>query len=100
MERVACLGFYLTHMKATPAFNTKDIETLNREASQGPFPETKVAVNNATRNGYMAPAGGGKKQITARGEELVNALPDREAVKQALTAHPLRKRRKRKSKQK
>lgn len=98
MERVACLAWWLTNMKDSPTFKTKDIQVLSREACPGQLPDPRVAVNNASRNGYVAPAGGGTKQITTRGEELVKALPDREAVKRALQAHPMRRRRKRRIK--
>ena len=42
----------------------------------------------------LKPAGKGKKQITALGEQVVAALPDRAAVKAAFEQAPLKKRRK------
>lgn len=37
IERVACLGFYLTHYRDTPHFKTLDISKLNTEAAQPKF---------------------------------------------------------------
>jgi hypothetical protein len=47
---------------------------------------------------YLAKAGGGKKQITILGEEVVEALPDREKVKAAIAEHRPKRRKKRGSK--
>jgi hypothetical protein len=45
---------------------------------------------------YLMAAGGGKKQITNLGEAIVEALPDREAVKQAIAENRPRRRKRRK----
>ena len=91
VERVTCLAYYLTHFKNTPQFKTKELSELNKEAAQPKFSNTAVAVRNATnQNQFLSQAGGGKKQITARGEAMVEALPDQEKVKAALDAIPLR----------
>jgi hypothetical protein len=91
-ERITCLAYYLTHFRKIDKFKTKDLTELNKDAAGVPFSNAAVAVNNAARDSYMAPAGGGLKQITSRGEALVEALPDREGVKAALEAQPARKR--------
>ena len=52
------------------------------------------AARNAVNNQYLAPAGGGKKQISPRGEAIVKALPDRIAVAAALKSYPVRSRHK------
>jgi hypothetical protein len=44
-----------------------------------------VAVNNATQTGYLVPALRGTKQISAAGEVFVQALPDRDAAKAAMS---------------
>lgn len=92
VERVACLGYYLTHYRDTPHFRTLDISKLNTEAAQVKFANAAQAVNNATQYGYLAPATKGNKQLSAAGELFVQALPDHEAAKVAMTsARPRRK---------
>ena len=92
-ERVACLAFYLTHYRNMQSFGGGDIATLNTEAA-APRLNTSRDLDNADRaSGYLVSAGDRKKQITARGEALVAALPDREAVKAALQEYPHKKRR-------
>jgi hypothetical protein len=93
VERVTCLAYYLAHWRDAPAFKTPDIVELNTEAASPKLSNARRDVNNAAQsNGFLASAGRGAKQITSRGEALVEALPDREAVKQALQDHPYRRR--------
>jgi hypothetical protein len=86
VERVACLAYYLTHYANAPHFKTVDLSRLNTEAAQPKFSNAAVAVENATKMGYLVPAIKGHKQISAAGERFVQALPDREAAKQAMSA--------------
>ena len=97
-ERITCLGYYLTHLRKIDKFKTKELTELNKEAAGAPFSNAAVAVSNAARDLYFAPAGGGLKQITTRGEAAVEALPDREKMKAALEEQPARKRKPSKSK--
>jgi hypothetical protein len=92
MQRVACLAFYLTHYRNIQFFKTRDLTDLNKEAAQPQMSNPTVAVRNATNQQYLAIAGGGSKQITTRGEEMVKALPDHEKVKVALENNPLARR--------
>jgi hypothetical protein len=85
VERVACLAFYLTHYRNTPHFKTLDISKLNTEAAQSKLSNVYVAVENATKTNYLVPAGKGTKQISAAGEVFVQALPDREGAKAAMS---------------
>lgn len=85
VERVACLAFYLTHYRNTPHFKTLDISKLNTEAAQSKLSNVYVAVENATKTNYLVPAGKGTKQISAAGEVFVQALPDRETAKAAMS---------------
>jgi hypothetical protein len=91
VERVACLAFYLTHYRDTPHFKTIDISKLNTEAAQSKMSNAAVAVDNATKLGYLAPAIRGTKQISAPGEVFVQALPDREVAKSAMASVKPRK---------
>jgi hypothetical protein len=94
VERVAVLAYYLTHARGIPHFATKDLNELNTEAAAPRFSNASYAASNATKkNALLAAAPGGTKQITARGEALVEALPDRQAVAAALDAIPGRTRR-------
>jgi len=84
IERVACLAFYLTHYRDTPFFKTFDISKMNTEAAQIKLSNPTVAVDNATRAGYLVPAIKGQKQLSAIGEVFVSSLPDRELAKDAV----------------
>ncbi len=96
VERIACLGYYLARYRSVPQFKTSDLTKLNSEASQPKIPNPSQTVANATRAQYLTQAGGGKKQVTTRGEALVDALPDPAKAKQALDDNPLTTRRIRK----
>jgi hypothetical protein len=94
VERIATLAYYLTYARETPYFKTADLTALNTEAAGLRFGNASQASNNAmNQNGYIAQAGKGNRQITPRGEALVEALPDREEVTAALAEHPKRARR-------
>jgi hypothetical protein len=92
VERVACLAYYLTHFRDIAHFRTLEISKLNTEAAQPKFSNAHVAVDNATKMGYLAPATKGSKQISAAGEHFVSLLPDREAARSAM-ANMLRRKR-------
>ena len=92
VEKVACLAFYLTHYRDTPHFKTLDISKLNTESAQVKFSNAAVAVDNATKKGFLVPAEKNQKQLSSVGEQYVLALPDRDAAQSALAG--LRKRRK------
>jgi hypothetical protein len=93
VERVACLAYYLTHYRDTPHFKTLDISQLNTEAAQTKFANAAKSVNNASSYGYLGATTKGNKQLTAAGESFVEALPDREAAKDAMAnARPRRRR--------
>jgi hypothetical protein len=81
VERVACLAYYLAHYRGTPHVKTKDITALNTESAHRRFSNTAVAVDNATKAGYLVSSVKGAKQISALGERFVESLPDREAAR-------------------
>jgi hypothetical protein len=92
VERVTVLAYYLTHYRDTPYFKTLDISKLNTEAAQAKFSNAAYAVDNAAKYGYLVPASKGNKQVSAAGEIFVQALPDRDAAKEAMqSARPKRK---------
>jgi hypothetical protein len=92
VERIACLAYYLTHYLSTPHFKTLDLSKLNTEAAQLKFSNAAYAVDNAGKAGFLVPASKGAKQLSALGELYVQALPDREAAREAVAhAKPKRK---------
>ncbi len=59
-----------------PHFATKDLSALNTEAAGHTLSNASYAASNATKKGgFLTAAPGGKKQITARGEGLVDGVP-------------------------
>ena len=77
-ERIACLGYYLTHFLDTPQFKTSDVSKLNLEAKQQKFANATKAINNASRAGYLiSTSKKGIRKLSAAGERFVKALPDR-----------------------
>ena len=101
-EQIACLAYYLEKIQGVDGFNTKEITKLNTDARTTKIPHSSMYVKNTvSQYGYLSPLGGGKKALTVRGEALVEALPDKEKVKQALEEHPFRgKSKKKKQKEK
>ena len=93
VERVACLAYFSTHYRNTPAFKTLDISKLNTEAAQPKFSNPSKSVGNALQYGYLAPSSKGFRQISASGEDFVRALPDRSKAKEQMQKNrPKRKR--------
>lgn len=96
VERLTCLAYFLTKARDVPAFNTAELTELNTEAAGRKFTNAASTGKNATnQNGYLAGAGGKKRQITHLGEQVVEAMPDRDAVKAVLATAPKPKRAKR-----
>jgi hypothetical protein len=100
-ERIACIAFYLEKTKGMEGCKTVDITNANSEARQPKIPNTALYVNHTTNTyGYLISIGNAKKGISARGEALVDALPDREKVATALKEHSIKKKPAKKSKTK
>lgn len=81
VERIACLAYYLTHYREQPEFKTQDLTSLNQEAGQQRIGNAAQATDNAAKGGYLIGASRGQKQISALGEQFVQALPDREKAR-------------------
>ncbi|WP_426409399.1 hypothetical protein [Bradyrhizobium ganzhouense] len=95
-ERIACLGYFLHTERETSEFGAKELREINKEAAQQPISNLPQRVKDtASKYGFIA-ASGRSKQMTIRGDAVVEALPDREAVKAAMAEHPLGTRRKKK----
>ena len=95
VEKVACLGYFLSHYRETPHFKTLEISTLNTEAAQPKFSNASMAVENATKAGLLVPALKGSKQLSSAGEHYVQLLPDREAAREAMKATKIRRKQRR-----
>ena len=94
VERVTVLAYYLTHARGNPHFKTKELSELNVESAGPRLSNAAYAASNATKKmGYLAAGPGRTKQITPRGEALVDNLPDRVAAKAAVDALPGKPRR-------
>jgi hypothetical protein len=76
-ERVACLGYYLTHFRGTSHFKTSDVSNLNLEAKQQKFANSTKAINSASKAGYLiSNSKKGFRKLSAAGDRFVKALPD------------------------
>jgi hypothetical protein len=91
VERIACLAYYLTHYRDIPHFKTLDLSKLNTEAAQPKFSNAATSANNAVKRGYLVTSTKGHRQLSAGGELFVEALPDRDAAKQAMASMRPRK---------
>lgn len=91
VERVACLAYYLTHHREIPHFKTVDISALNTEAAQQKFSNASMAVDNATKAGFLVQATKGSKQLSASGEHYVQLLPDRDAARDMIKSSNVRR---------
>lgn len=98
VQRITCLAFYLTRFRDTPHFKTGQLTQLNTDAARPKLANPTVAVGNATKAGYLTPAGKGNKQLTTLGEDLAEALPDQEKVKLLVSQNRGRKKKARKKK--
>ena len=86
-ELVACLGYFLAKVRGTSTFGSKDLENLNDEADGNMIGEFPIALNNATGyNMYFKAAGKGKKKMSPHGNQVVEALPDQDAVKKIVNS--------------
>jgi len=90
IERITCLA-YLLKRSGTSIFVTRDLSKMNTTAAGGEFSNASFAANNALKAHLLAKAGGKNKQLTMLGEMVVEALPDREAVKKAIEEHKPRR---------
>src|SRR5262245_40183866 len=92
LERFVCLAYYRQHAMDEPTFATRDITKLNGEAGGTDFTNAAGTANNGVaQSKFLSRAGGGKKRLTNRGEAVVEALPDRAKVTEALATSGTRR---------
>jgi len=90
-ERVACLAYYLEKIAGRADLKTLDITRANTEAHLSKMPNPAFVYHAASSYGFLMRLGGGRLTISKRGEALVEALPDRARVRQALEQYPFRR---------
>lgn len=101
VDRVACLAYYLTHYEDIESFKTAEISKVNTEAAQPKFANAAQAVRDAIRRGLIVGAAKkGTRQISALGEQYVDALPDRAAANATLATQKPRGTKRKTSKKK
>ena len=94
VDRVTCIAYYLTHHRDMPDFQTTDVNRLNTEAAQIKLSKPSQIVANATEDGLLATAPGGRKQLAKVGEKYVEVLPDHAGARSLLSKMRSRKPRK------
>jgi hypothetical protein len=98
-ERVACLVYYLEKSGGNTEVSTKDITKGNSDARLSKLTNPAVFVKHATHTyGYLTSLGKRKFAISARGEAVVEALPDRAKVEEAHSKFRFGKKTRKKSK--
>jgi hypothetical protein len=91
IERVACLGYFIVKTTGAAGFSAKEVKQAHVD-SGGSAMNFPRALDNATRRSkYLSNRGPREKQLTTLGEDVVEALPNREAVAN-LKHKPARKR--------
>jgi hypothetical protein len=91
-ERVACLAYYLERVDKLEEIKTADINKANTDARLSKLSNAALFVADATRKyGYLTSIGRGTVALSSRGEAVVDAMPDREKVKEALESNPFRR---------
>lgn len=100
IQRVACLGYFVMETTGQQGFSSKEIGQANID-SGGTKINLPRALDNATRRAkYLSSRGGNSKQLTTLGEDVVDALPDQQAVSELEAAAKVRKKGKAKRKPK
>jgi hypothetical protein len=89
VERFVVLGSYLTKYRQQADFKTEEIQALNDEADQPKFDAAVQAGKDAVKLQFVVGTMEGRRKLTSRGKALVEALPNRDAVKGVLERIPL-----------
>lgn len=85
VARATALAYYLTHARDKETFTTADLSKARTDAALPSFNVSRGA-SNARGSGYLTTTGKrGTLKITSVGESLVEAMPDKEAIKKATT---------------
>ena len=93
-ERITCLAYYLYKFRKVEKFSSKELRDVNSLAAQPRFNNISYTARDAATTGYLASVGGGKKMLSALGERIVDAMPDRGKVADVLKKFGKKSRRK------
>ncbi|WP_462252724.1 hypothetical protein [Ferruginibacter sp.] len=97
-EKIACIVYFLEKVQGLDGVKNMDIIQGNKDGRQPSFSNASVFINHAiSRQHFLTSIGGSKKALSAKGEAIVNALPEREAVSKALAEHASKKKTAKKS---
>jgi hypothetical protein len=97
-ERVACLVYHLEKFGGKNEVDTKEIVQANADARLQKMSNPAVFIKHATHTyGYLSSLGGRKFAISARGEAVVEALPDRLKVDEVHSNLPFGRKSKKRS---
>jgi hypothetical protein len=81
VQRVACIGYYLAQTTGQPGFSSQDVSAAYTDSGGSKINMTR-ALDNATRKAkFLSNRGPRVKQLTPLGEDIVEALPDQQTVK-------------------
>lgn len=84
-QQLAVLAFYLRKYQDIQVVDKKIIEEANRRALGRTIDNISLALNDAKQKyNFFGTYSGGKKNLLAYGEDIVNALPDQQKVKELM----------------
>lgn len=92
VQRIVCLGYYLTFQRNQAEFKTKDLSALNNEANQPKIGNATQAAKNAYKTHLLVQAGQGQRKLSSYGRKYVEALPDQGAARALKADMPQRRR--------
>ena len=96
-ERIACLVYHLEKSQGETEISTKKIVQANSDARLSKMTNPSVFIKHTIHTyGYLTSLGKRKFALSARGEAVVDALPERARVDETLVANPFRKKAKKK----
>lgn len=82
VQRVACLAYFIVTTSGKPGFSSKDVVTTHTDSGGSKINMTRALDNATRRSKYLSNRGPKEKQLTPLGEDIVDALPDQNAVKE------------------
>ncbi len=84
-QQVAVLAYFLKKNSGTDEVNKEIIESANTQAGGRTIDDITATLNDAKlKYGFFGAGSGGKKILLAYGEDIVEALPDKEKVKELM----------------
>lgn len=93
-QQVAVLAYFLKKNRSTESVNKKLIEDANKEALGRSIDDITGVLNDAkNKYQFFVSGSGGKKLLSAHGEDVVNALPEQAKVAQLMKEFGKKKRR-------